>query len=172
MPSIEEHEKTAKELIDDIEEKIRLNIVAKRQKIIDFAVSEAASNLFAIFLHKKNLIDIGFNLNHSFFASMQRAERTFQLNFHQKHDVPPCPKGQGLAEALVLWMLGELPHHKWCGFLKAPRHNKKEILTQLVRIEELRNRLCYGREKEASEAQEAISLLFSVKKILEEETNA
>lgn len=132
MPSIEEHEKTAKELIDDIEEKIRLDLVGKRQKIIGFAVSEAASNLFAVFLHKKNLIDTGFNLNHSFFSSIQRAERTFPSEFL----------------------------------------HKKEIFAALVRIEELRNRLCYGREKEASEAQEAVSLLFKLKSLLEEEKNA
>lgn len=132
MPSIEEHEKTAKELIEDIEEKVRLNLVAKRQKIIGFAVSEAASNLFAAFLHKKDFIGQGFNLNHLFFASAQRAERTFPTQFS----------------------------------------DKKEILAILVRIEELRNRLCYGREKEASEAQEAISLLFKLKAMLEEKANA
>lgn len=132
MPSIEEHEKIAKELIEDIEEKIRLNLVAQRQKIIGFAVSEAASNLFAAFLHKKGLITIGFNLNHSFFASAQRVERTFPFDFS----------------------------------------NKKEILAALVRIEELRNRLCYGREKEATEVQEAISLLFKLKNFVEEKGHA
>lgn len=132
MPSIEEHEKTANELIEDIEEKIRLNLVAKRQKIIGFAVSETASNLFAAFLHKKELINQGFNVNHLFFASMQRAERTFPSDFPEK----------------------------------------KDALATLVRIEELRNRLCYGREKEASEAQEAISLLFKLKGLLEGKANA
>ncbi len=129
MPSIEEHEKTAKELIDDIEEKIRLGIVAKRQKIIGFAVSEASTNLFAIFLHRKKLIEPGFNINHSFFISQKRAENTFPYEFT----------------------------------------NKKEILNLLVKIEELRNRLCYGREKDAKEAKEAIDLIFKLKSLLEEE---
>ncbi|MEK6933930.1 MAG: hypothetical protein AABW75_03580 [Nanoarchaeota archaeon] len=129
MPSIEEHEKTVKEFIEDIEEKIRLNLVAKRQKILGFAISEAATNLFAIFLHKNNLIEPGFNINHSFFVSQKRAESTFFYEF---------PK-------------------------------KKEILDILVRIEELRNRLCYEGEKEAKEVNEAISLMFKLKSILEEE---
>jgi hypothetical protein len=47
--------------------------------------------------------------------------------------------------------------------------NKEEILKHLIRIEELRNRLCYGRDKEAKEAHEAIELLFALRKILEEE---
>ncbi len=129
MPGIEEHEKTAKELLEDIEEKIRLNLVAKRQKIIGFAVSEAAANLFALYLHKHNLISPGFNINHSFFVSQKRAENTFTADFQ----------------------------------------NKSEILSLLVKIEELRNRLCYGREKDAKEANEAISLLYKVKKLLEEQ---
>jgi len=128
MPSIDEHEKIAKELIEDIEEKIRLGIIVKRQKIIGFAVSEASTNLFAIFLHKHNLITHGFNLNHSFFASQKRAENTFNSDFN----------------------------------------NKKKVIEILVRIEELRNRLCYGRDKEAKEANEAIKLLFELKKMLEE----
>ena len=126
MPSIEEHEKTVKELIEDIEEKIRLGIVEKRQKIIGFSVSEASTNLFAIFLHKNKLINPGFNINHSFFVSKKRAEETFNFDFV----------------------------------------NKEEILNLLFRIEELRNRLCYGREKEASEANEAVEKLFKLKKVL------
>jgi len=129
MPSIEEHEKTANELIEDIEEKVRLNLVAKRQKIIGFAVSEASANLFAIFLHKKNLISPGFHINHSFFASKKRAEESFNFNFPEKN----------------------------------------RVLEILTRIEELRNRLCYGREKEAKESQEAVSLLFKLKNLLEKE---
>jgi len=127
MPSIEEHEKTAKQLIDDIEEKIRLNLVAERQKIIGFAVSEASVNLFAIFLHKKILISHGFHVNHLFFASEKRAEQAFPKEFE----------------------------------------NKSEILSILTRIELLRNRLCYGKEKGATEANEAIALLFKLKIILE-----
>ena len=128
MPSIEEHEKTVKELIDDIEEKIRLDLVIKRQKILGFAVSEASTNLFAIFLHKQKLISPGFNINHSFFVSQKRAEQTFPFDFK----------------------------------------NKNKIIQNLVRIEELRNRLCYGRDKEAREVNEAIKLLFELKNLLEE----
>lgn len=128
MPSIEEHQKIVKELIDDIEEKIRLNLLVKRQKIIGFAVSEASTNLFAFFLKKNKLIDTGFNFNHNLFASQKRSEQTFRQDFK----------------------------------------NKQEILKILVRIEELRNRLCYGRDKEAKEVNEAIEFLFKLKKLLEE----
>ena len=123
--------KKVKELLDDIEEKIRLNLVGKRQKIIGFSVSEASANLFAIFLHKKNLIEPGFNINHSFFASQKRAENTFPHDFK----------------------------------------NKKEIILDLVRIEELRNRLCYGREKEMNIVNSAIENLFLIKQVLDNEIN-
>jgi hypothetical protein len=126
MASIEEHEKTVKELIEDIEEKMRLGLVAKRQKIIGFAVSEASTNLFAVFLHKNSLITPGFNVNHSSFVSKKRAEETFNFDFE----------------------------------------NKDIILELLVQIEGLRNRLCYGREKEAKEANDAIEKLFKLKEIL------
>lgn len=128
MASLDEHEKTVRELMEDIEEKIRLDLVAKRQKIIGFSVSEASTNLFAIFLHKNKLITSGFHVNHLFFASEKRAENTFNFDFK----------------------------------------NKKEILKILVRIEELRNRLCYGREKEEIESKEAIECLFKLKRVLEE----
>ena len=131
MASIDEHEKTVKELIEDIEEKIRLNIVVKRQKLIGFAVSEASTNLFAVFLHKNKLISQEFHINHSFFASEKRAEKVFNFDFK----------------------------------------DKKEILNILVKIENLRNRLCYGREKEAKDVNEAIQLLFKLKNILEENQN-
>ena len=41
-------------------------------------------------------------------------------------------------------------------------------IINMPRIEELRSRLCYGREKEAKEVNEAIELLFKLKKKLEE----
>ncbi len=128
MPRTEEHEKIAKELIEDIEEKIRLNLIVKRQKIIGFSVSEAAANLFAIFLQKKKLLDLGFNINHRFFSSERIAKKTFPFEFQEKD----------------------------------------KIISHLVKIEDYRNKLCYGREKDAKEVQDAIKLLFELKEILEE----
>ena len=127
MPSIEEHEKTVKELLADIEEKIRLSLVAQRQKIIGFSVSECSANLFAIFLHNNKLITPGFHVNHRLFASERIANESFTSEFE----------------------------------------NKKEVISILVKIEELRNRLCYGREKEAQEANEAIQILYKLKSLLE-----
>ena len=84
MASPEEHKNVVKELIDDIHEKIKAGILEKRQKIIGFAASEASTNLFALLLHKKNLISPGFNVNHKFFASVQRAKDTFEESFEKK----------------------------------------------------------------------------------------
>lgn len=128
MTSIEEHERTVREFEEDINEKIRRNILLKRQKIIGFSASEAATNLFAILLHKLNLIDPGFNVNHIFFASKKKAENIFNLDFP----------------------------------------NKEKILNLLVRQEELRNLLCYGREKEEEYVKEAVENFYKLKKFIQE----
>lgn len=87
MTSIQEHEETAKELINDINEKIRAGLLAKRQKLVGFAASEASTNLFAILLHKKELISPGFNVNHRFFASLKRANDVFKEDFEKKKEI-------------------------------------------------------------------------------------
>lgn len=87
MTTIEEHEKTAKEFIDDINEKIKANLTAERQKIIGFSASEAAVNLFAIFLHKKKIVEPGFNVNHRYFGSLKMAESSFNFDFPDKNKI-------------------------------------------------------------------------------------
>src|SRR3989338_8772806 len=87
MTSIEEHLKIVDELEEDINEKISRNILDKRQKIIGFAASEASTNLFAVFLHKINLIESGFNVNHKFFASFERASEKFSYSFPSRGEI-------------------------------------------------------------------------------------
>ncbi len=87
MTSIQEHEETVKELVDDINEKLRAGLLLKRQKLVGFAASEASTNLFAILLHKKELISPGFNVNHKFFASLKRANDVFKENFEKKNEL-------------------------------------------------------------------------------------
>jgi hypothetical protein len=84
MTSIEEHKKSAVSLINDIEEKLRARNIEERQKIIGFACSEASCDLLAILLHKKNLIDPGFNVNHRFFSSDRIAAEKFAFAFPSK----------------------------------------------------------------------------------------
>ena len=84
MTTIEEHKEIAKEFLEDINEKIRANLLLDRQKIIGFAASESATNLFAVFLHSKNLIEPSFSINHRFFASLRIAEKKFDFDFPSK----------------------------------------------------------------------------------------
>lgn len=127
MTTLEEHKKIVKELLDDINEKIRADLLVERQKIIGFTTSEASTNIFAIFLHKNNLISPGFNVNHRFFMSNRKAEEIFNFDFQKK----------------------------------------KKILDLLIKQEDLRNKLCYGREKEKIVAESAIKNLFMLKGIIE-----
>ena len=87
MTTIEEHEKIAKEFLDDINEKIKANLLLERQKIIGFTASEAAANLFAILLHKKKLIEPSFSVNHRYFAPQRIAENKFNSDFPDKNKI-------------------------------------------------------------------------------------
>jgi len=81
MTTIEEHKKIAKEFLDDINEKIKAGLLVERQKIIGFSSSEAATNLFALYLHERKLIEPSFSVNHRFFASIRIAELKFNFEF-------------------------------------------------------------------------------------------
>ena len=129
MTTIEEHEEIAKEYLEDINEKIKANLLLERQKIIGFSASEAATNLFALFLHKKNLVEPGLSINHRFFASEKIAENKFDI-------VIP---------------------------------NKETLLKLLVKQEEYRNKLCYGKKKDISLVNSAVENLFEIKKTIEKE---
>ena len=87
MTTIEEHKKIVKEFLDDINEKIKANLLEERQKIIGFASSEASVNLFAILLHKKNFIEPSFSINHRYFASLKIAENKFNFNIPKKQRI-------------------------------------------------------------------------------------
>jgi len=87
MTTIEEHEKIAKEFLDDINEKIKANLLLERQKIIGFTASEAVVNLFAILLHKKRLIEPSFSVNHRYFSSQRIAENRFNFDFPNKNKI-------------------------------------------------------------------------------------
>ncbi len=84
MASENEHIRTIKELLEDLNEKIREDTIVQRQKIVGFSTSEISCNLFAIFLHRKNLIPMGFNVNHRFFVSEKSSRLKFNFDFPQK----------------------------------------------------------------------------------------
>jgi hypothetical protein len=129
MTTIEEHLKAIAGFENDIKEKIQMNLLVERQKIIGFACSEGAVNYFAVLLHSKKLVTEGFNVNHTFFASREIAESRFYFKF---------PK-------------------------------KDELLTNLVEMEMLREKLCYGRTKSISEIEKAVKLFYEIKRMIEEE---
>ncbi|MFH1439348.1 MAG: hypothetical protein ABIG89_02200 [Candidatus Woesearchaeota archaeon] len=87
MTSAEEHKIIILHFLDDINEKIRANLLVERQKIIGFSVSEASTNLLEYFLHKKNIITSGFRINHNYFASERRAERYLDFEFPNKKEI-------------------------------------------------------------------------------------
>ena len=129
MVTIEEHKKIVKEFVNDINEKIRAGLLVERQKIIGFSTSEAATNLFAILLHSKSLIEPSFTLNHRFFASKRIAEERFNFN------IP----------------------------------NKGRLLDLLIKQEDYRKKLCYGRDKSLETVNATIKTFFEIKELIESE---
>ena len=129
MTSLAEHKNNIKQLLEDINEKIRANLLRERQKLIGFAASEASTNLLEYFLHRRELISSGFTVNHTYFSSGKRAERILDFEF---------------------------PH-------------KNEIITLLIKQEEFRDILCYGKEKQKQAVEEAIHNLQALKKLIEQE---
>ena len=87
MTNLEDHKATIRELEEDINEKIRAKNLFERQKVVGFDVSEASTNLFELYLHKKNLITEGFNVNHRFFNSQKKAEERFPYDFPEKQKI-------------------------------------------------------------------------------------
>ncbi|MBI2675803.1 MAG: hypothetical protein HYX24_05060 [Candidatus Aenigmarchaeota archaeon] len=89
MPSADEHIKSIKSLFRDVEDKIKAGTLVEMQKLVGFACSEAACDLFALMLHRKNLISPGFNVNHRFFASEKIASEKFSFDFPHKAKLLP-----------------------------------------------------------------------------------
>ncbi len=87
MTSPEEHKNNFKQFMNDINEKIRANLLIERQKIIGSSASEASTNLIEYFFHKKNLVQDGFQLNHNYFASEKRAKRYLDFEFINKKEL-------------------------------------------------------------------------------------
>ena len=87
MTSPEEHKKAFQQFLEDINEKIRMGLLVDRQKIIGFAVSEAATNLLEYFFHKKELVSSGFRVNHRYFSSLRKAEEYIPFEFPQKKQI-------------------------------------------------------------------------------------
>ena len=87
MTSLEQHKNNLHQFLDDIKEKVRAGLLLERQKIIGFAASGASTNLLEYFFHKKNLISLGFNVNHNYFASAQRAKQHLNFYFPRKEEL-------------------------------------------------------------------------------------
>lgn len=129
MTSLEVHMKSAKEMLDDIDEKVRSGLAVERQKLVGFAASETACDLLAILLHRKNLISPGFNVNHRFFASDRMAKERFGFEFPAKD----------------------------------------RLLPLMVKQEEYRGLLCYGRERGEKLVMEAIGNVNKIREIVDKE---
>src|SRR3989344_2033241 len=87
MTTIDEHKKIVREFLEDINEKIKAGLLTERQKIIGFSASEAATNLFALLLHSKNLVEPSFSINHRFFSSEKIAEERFDFDIPLKEEI-------------------------------------------------------------------------------------
>ncbi len=103
MTSVQEHRNSVRELVNEIMEKLRSGLLVERQKVIGFSASEAACDLFALVLHRRGLIDPGFNVNHRFFASAKMAEERFPFAFPEKAKLLPLLMEQERFRSLLCY---------------------------------------------------------------------
>ncbi|OGI15176.1 hypothetical protein A3K63_03540 [Candidatus Micrarchaeota archaeon RBG_16_49_10] len=87
MVSREEHLRAIREFEQDIEEKIKKGVIAERQRIIGFSLTECAKNYFELYLHKMKLVNEGMNINHRWFSSERMAMDKFPFDFPHKREI-------------------------------------------------------------------------------------
>ena len=84
---IEEHEKAYKEHLDNLNSAIE-NGIEECQRNIGFNISQGSVELFAIFLHKFNLIhSSGDQIDHRIFKSKNLIEKKLSFDFSQKKKI-------------------------------------------------------------------------------------
>lgn len=96
----------------------------KSQRIIGLHASRGILELLSVFLHKRKLIDEGFQLNHRWFKTEKVSSK--------------------------------LPEFE----------NKKEIISKIVRLENLCEILSYGTQRPLDETQQALNLSKELEEIL------
>ncbi len=121
----DEHEKSLEEHKKIIFKwALEIQGLEKSQRTIGLHTSRAALDLFAIFLHKRKIIDEGFQLNHRWFKSPNVGSK--------------------------------LPDFE----------NKQKIITKLVELENLCEKLSYGAEKPTPNAELAIKLFLELEGVM------
>lgn len=105
---------------------IEIEGLQKSQRIVGLHASRGIMELLSILLHKKKIVDSGFQLNHRWFKSEKVA--------------------------------GKLPDFE----------NKSEIISKIVKLENLCESLAYGTQKPLSKTEEAVKLFKELEKILVE----
>ena len=83
---IEDLKKRLNESINLIDESIEKGLV-ERQRTIGFNTSAACADMLEIFLHKKDLIDIGFFIKHEWLKSKNIVEEKFPFDFPRKKEI-------------------------------------------------------------------------------------
>ena len=94
------------------------------------------------------------------FSTSEGASNCFAVLLHKKNLIPA---GFNVNH---LWFASERRANE---HYPADFPSKKEIISLLVEQEELRQKLCYGKDKDLSTVKEAVSNFFKLKKIIGEE---
>jgi hypothetical protein len=84
--NIDYHFRNLRESISVIEDCIEKGLVA-RQRNIGFNVSAACADMLEIYLHKLNLIDMGFMIKHEWLKSKNKITEKFPFEFKNKNEI-------------------------------------------------------------------------------------
>lgn len=94
------------------------------------------------------------------FSTSESATNYFALLLHKKNLIP---SGFNVNH---LWFVSEKKAYE---HYPADFPSKKEIISLLVKQEDLRQKLCYGKDKDLSLVEEAVRNFFKLKKLVEKE---
>lgn len=83
---IEAHLERLNESVLEIEEAVERGIINK-QRTIGFHTSAGAIDMLEIILHKNNLIDAGFLINHDWFNSDKKIKEKLSFNFPKRDNI-------------------------------------------------------------------------------------
>jgi len=82
----EDHLRNIKESLEVIEESIQKGI-QERQRNIGFNTSVAAAEMLEVYLHKKDLINLGLAIKHEWFSSIKNAKERLNFDFENKEKI-------------------------------------------------------------------------------------
>ncbi len=137
--------------------------IENSQRIIGDNASKAIVELLSAYLHKKRLVEEGFQLNHSWFKSERVNEKLPEFDT-EKIDFAQTPHFSSRESKINFRGAQELQTRS--GIYSGVLDNKNKIVAKLIELEKLCENLSYGVPKEVEKIKKALNLFDEIEKML------